>query len=296
LSRKGTSPDAGAQQFSEREANKDAFTLYVREVGRTPLLSRDEELALARRIRRGDKAAREQMIKANLRLVVKIARDHEHLGLPLLDLINEGNIGLMKAVDRFDPARGAKLSTYAAWWIKQAVWRALSNQSKEIRLPAHVVQRVAQLRRAAMHLQTLLRREPTDEELADELEASVSAVRHWKRSAAISAVSLDAPLGGDDDSKHLADVVADDQAGTPSEAFEGKANSALMHELVATLDPREQTILRERFGLDGGDEKTLEVVGEKLGVTRERIRQIQEVALKKLRAQMEKLETVELAE
>jgi RNA polymerase primary sigma factor len=274
---------------------KDAFRLYVREIGQTPLLTPSEEVTLAKRIKRGDRSAREHMIKANLRLVVKIARDYEHLGVPLLDLINEGNIGLMKAVERFDPKKGAKFSTYAAWWIKQSVLRALSNQSKEIRLPVHVVQQIAHLRNATARLQALLGREPSDEELAEELETTTDYVRHWRNSASISATSLDAPLSSDDESNRVSDVVADENAETPYDELEGKANSEMVREMVATLDPREQTILRARFGLDGDDEKTLEEVGVKFGVTRERIRQIQDSALRKLRKRIAKLEAVQFA-
>jgi len=288
---------AGAEAFAAVSAYepKDAFRLYVREIGQTPLLTPREEVTLAKRIKRGDKAAREHMIKANLRLVVKIARDYENLGVPLLDLINEGNIGLMKAVERFDPAKGAKFSTYGAWWIKQSVLRALSNQSKEIRLPVHVVQQVAHLRSATAKLQSLLGREPTDAELAEELDTTPSYIRHWRNSAAISATSLDAPLSSDDESNRVSDVVADENADTPYQELEGKANSEMVRQMVATLDTREQTILRARFGLDGDDEKTLEEVGVKFGVTRERIRQIQDAALRKLRKRIAKLEAVEFA-
>jgi len=274
---------------------KDAFRLYVREIGQTPLLTPREEITLAKRIKRGDKAAREHMIKANLRLVVKIARDYENLGVPLLDLINEGNIGLMKAVERFDPSKGAKFSTYGSWWIKQSVLRALSNQSKEIRLPVHVVQQIAHLRTATARLQALFGREPSDEELAQELKTTTEYVRHWRNSASISATSLDAPLNSDDESNRVSDVVADETADTPYEQLEGKANSEMVREIVATLDPREQTILRARFGLDGDDEKTLEEVGVKFGVTRERIRQIQDAALRKLRKRITKLDAYEFA-
>src|SRR5215831_9015839 len=186
----------------------DALHLYLREIGQVKLLTPAEEIALAKRIKRGDQSARELMIKANLRLVVKIARDYEGLGLPLLDLINEGNIGLMKGVERFDPTKGAKLSTYASWWIKQSIKRALANQSKTIRLPVHVVDKVAHIRRAETRLHDALDREPTDEELADELGMNPKRLRQY-RQAAKAPVSLDAPLGWEDESNSVAEIVAD---------------------------------------------------------------------------------------
>jgi len=268
-----------------------AFNLYLREVGQTKLLTIQEENELAARIKKGDKKARERMIKANLRLVVKIAREYEDYGMPLLDLINEGNIGLMKAVERFDPAKGAKLSTYSSWWIKQAIKRALANQSKTIRLPVHVVDKLFHMRHASMKLHEVLGREPTDEELGDELGLSAQKVAQL-RTAAIRPASLEAPLG-DDDTSRIADVVRDESADTPYEQLEDKTNTSMLRELVATLDPREAEILRYRFGLDGDQEKTLEEVGQKFKVTRERIRQIQNVALAKLRKQIEKLEAVQ---
>ena len=267
-----------------------AFNLYLREVGQTKLLTIQEENELAARIKKGDRKARERMIKANLRLVVKIAREYEDYGMPLLDLINEGNMGLMKAVERFDPAKGAKLSTYSAWWIKQAIKRALANQSKTIRLPVHVVDKLFHMRHAAVKLQELLGREPTDEELGQELGLSGRKVAQL-RTAAIRPASLEAPLG-DDETSRIADVVKDENANTPYQQLEGKNNISLLRDLVATLQPRESEILRYRFGLDDGPEKTLEEVGKKFGVTRERIRQIQNAALLKLRKQIEKLETV----
>jgi RNA polymerase primary sigma factor len=267
-----------------------AIKLYLREIGQVKLLTPQEEIQLAARIKKGDKKAREQMIKANLRLVVKIAHDYENFGLPLLDLINEGNIGLMKAVERFDPAKGGKLSTYGSWWIKQSIKRALANQSKTIRLPVHLVDKISKMRRTAMKLQEVFGREPTDEELAEEMGMSPSRVAQM-RTAAIRPASLDAPIG-DDDSNNFAEVVQDDNADTPYQQLEEKTVTKMLREMVKTLDPREATILQYRFGLDGGSEKTLEEVGAKFGVTRERVRQIQNIALHKLRRMIEKLEAV----
>lgn len=268
-----------------------AIKLYLREIGQVALLTPEEEIELAARIKKGDKKAREQMIKANLRLVVKIAHDYEGFGLPLLDLINEGNIGLMKAVERFDPAKGGKLSTYGSWWIKQSIKRALANQSKTIRLPVHLVDKIAKMRRLSMKLQEEFGREPTDEELAAEMAMSPSRVAQM-RTAAIRPASLDAPIG-DDDSNNFAEIVQDENAATPYKQLEDKTVTKMLQEMVKTLDPREATILRYRFGLDGGSEKTLEEVGHKFGVTRERVRQIQNIALNKLRKMIEKLETVQ---
>jgi len=267
-------------------AHGDTLQLYLREIGQIKLLTPAEEIALAKRIRRGDSKAREQMIKANLRLVVKIARDYEGLGLPLLDLVNEGNIGLMKGVERFDPSKGAKLSTYASWWIKQAIKRALANQSKTIRLPVHVVDKVADMRRAEVKLREALDRDPTDEEIAEELEMSPRRVRMY-RQASRAPVSLDAPLGSEEDSAHVAEVVADPNAVAPFERLASANDHDLVREVLATLSERESRILALRFGLEDGKPKTLEEVGEHFDVTRERIRQIQEEALQKLRERME---------
>ncbi len=269
-----------------------AIKLYLREIGQVKLLTPQEEIDLAARIKKGDKKAREQMIKANLRLVVKIARDYEGIGLPLLDLISEGNIGLMKAVERFDPSKGGKLSTYGSWWIKQSIKRALANQSKTIRLPVHLVDKISKMRRTAMRLQEELGREPTDDELGGELGISASRVAQM-RLAAVRPASHEAPIG-DEDSNNFAEVVQDEAADTPYEQLEEKTVTRMLQEMVKTLDPREATILRARFGLDGGPERTLEEVGEKFGVTRERVRQIQNIALKKLRKMIEKLEAAKV--
>ena len=263
----------------------DALHLYLREIGRVKLLTPKEELALARRIKRGDKAAREHMIKANLRLVVKIARDYEGMGVPLLDLINEGNLGLMKGVEKFDPNKGAKLSTYAAWWIKQNIRLALANQSKTIRLPVHVVDRLAHLRRAEVKLRATLGHEPSEDELAHELNLDARRVRKY-RQASLAPVSLDAPIG-DDESNRVDEVVADPNAALPFDRLVKETDTALVQEVLTTLTPRESAILSLRFGLQDGNQRSLEEVGEHFDLTRERIRQIQELALKKLRAKME---------
>jgi RNA polymerase primary sigma factor len=284
--------DGDTTQFIQREASRydgdTSIRLYLREIGQVKLLTPDEEIQLAARIKKGDKKAREHMIKANLRLVVKIARDYEGIGLPLLDLISEGNIGLMKAVERFDPAKGGKLSTYGSWWIKQSIKRALANQSKTIRLPVHLVDKISKMRRVALKLQEELGHEPTDEELADEMGMTAARVRQM-RMAAVRPASLDAPIG-DDDSNNFSDVVQDENATSPYENLEDKTVVNMLQDMVKHLDEREATILRYRFGLDGGTEKTLEEVGVKFGVTRERVRQIQNLALIKLRKMIEKLE------
>jgi RNA polymerase primary sigma factor len=262
--------------------------LYLREIGKVKLLSQEDEVQLAARIRKGDKKAREQMIKANLRLVVKIARDYEGLGLPLLDLISEGNIGLMKAVERFDPAKGGKLSTYGSWWIKQSMKRALANQSKTIRLPVHMVDKISKMNRAARRLQEVLGREPTDEELAEELHIKPARVA-MMRMAATRPTSLDAPVG-DADNGTFAEVVRDENADDPFEELQAKGVTGMLKDLVTNLTSREANILRARYGLDGGRMKTLEEIGAEWGITRERARQVQNNALRKLRAMIEKLE------
>jgi RNA polymerase primary sigma factor len=261
---------------------------YLREIGRIPLLTPEQEIELAGKITKGDAAARERMINSNLRLVVTIAHDYANLGLPLLDLISEGNIGLTKAVERFDPAKGAKLSTYAMWWIKQSIKRALANQSKTIRLPVHLVDKIAKVRRVSLQMSDELGREPTDDELGEEIGMVGEKVARF-RSLGIRPSSLDAPIG-DDDSTEFGEVIGDEEAHTPFEFLRDKDLHGAVDELIALLDSREKKIISQRFGLNGGKPKTLEDVGKDLGVTRERIRQLQNVALAKLRRALSKKE------
>jgi len=262
---------------------------YLKGIGETPLLNRTEELTLTKRVRRGNAAARELMIKSNLRLVVKLASDYNHCGLPLLDLISEGNLGLMKAVDRFDPKRDVRFSTYACWWIKQAIRRALANQSKTVRLPVHLVDKIQRLRRVSSALGAELGREPTDVELADELQVEPRRVTKL-REISSGTVSLDLTIGSDGDGSTLGDLLADTAAVDPTEEHERNDFRDAVARSLQTLTSREAEILQLRFGLDNSEERTLEQVGNKLSVTRERVRQIQNSALAKLRQRLLKEE------
>lgn len=270
--------------------NENDFGLnrYLREIGRIALLTPEQEIELADQIERGSEAAREQMINANLRLVVTIARDYAGLGLPLLDLISEGNIGLTKAVERFDPAKGAKLSTYATWWIKQSIKRGLANQSKTIRLPVHLVDKIAKVRRVSLQMSDELGREPTDDELAEEVGIAGEKVAQL-RSLGIRPASLDAPMA-DDDAIELGESVGDESAQTPFELLRDKNLYGEVDGLLEVLDQREMKIISQRFGLDGAEPKTLESVAKNFGITRERIRQLQNIALTKLRSALRKKE------
>jgi len=268
--------------------NDTGIKIYLREIGQIALLTPAQEIELAARIKKGDKEARAIMIRANLRLVVKIAHDYNNLGLPLLDLISEGNIGLMKAVERFDPAKGGKLSTYAAWWIKQSIKRALANQSKTIRLPVHLVDKISKMRRVALQMSEELGREPTDDELAEEVGMASSKVSQLK-TVSIRPASLDAPIS-DDDTTEFGEIVGDEEALTPFEHLRDQNLRDEVSDLISVLDEREKKIIFSRFGLDGGKPKTLEEVGRKFGVTRERIRQLQNIALMKLRRALQKKE------
>ena len=264
------------------------LTRYLRDIGQFTLLTPQQEIELAKKIKNGDAAARDRMINANLRLVVTIARDYANLGLPLLDLISEGNIGLTKAVERFDPTKGAKLSTYAMWWIKQSIKRALANQSKTIRVPVHLADKLSKMRRVSLQMSDELGREPTDEELGEEIGIASEKVARLKN-IGIRPASLDAPIS-DNDSTEFAEVIGDDEAQTPFELLRDKNLRSEMDGLIEVLDAREKKIISHRFGLDGGKPKTLEDVGRDFGVTRERIRQLQNIALAKLRRALSKKE------
>jgi RNA polymerase primary sigma factor len=274
--------------YKSGEDSDSGIKIYLREIGQIPLLTPEQEIELAAKIKKGDKEARSLMIRSNLRLVVKIAHDYANLGLPLLDLISEGNIGLMKAVERFDPAKGGKLSTYAAWWIKQSIKRALANQSKTIRLPVHLVDKISKMRRVAMQMSEELGREPTDDELAEEVGLSSGKISQLK-TVSIRPASLDAPIS-DDDTTEFGEIVGDLEALTPFERLQDKNLKDEVGDLLSVLDEREKKIIFSRFGLDGGKAKTLEEVGKKFGVTRERIRQLQNIALMKLRRALQKKE------
>jgi RNA polymerase primary sigma factor len=254
---------------------------YLDEIGRIPLLTATQEVALAAKVKTGDETARDLMIRSNLRLVVTIAQDYANVGLPLWDLISEGNLGLTKAIERFDPSRGAKLSTYAAWWIKQAIKRALADQSKTIRLPTHMVDKLSKIRRVSLQMSHELGREPTDEELAEEIGIASAKLSQLK-TVSIRPSSLDAAVS-EEDATQLGDLVADEAAETSYEWLRDQELQRHVKTALQKLNDRENKILSQRFGLDGGEPKTFEEVGQNIGLTRERIRQLQAAAITKLR-------------
>ncbi|MCU0752038.1 MAG: RNA polymerase sigma factor RpoD/SigA [Akkermansiaceae bacterium] len=254
---------------------------YLKEISRTPLLTIEEEIQLAKRIQRGDLEARDHMIRANLRLVVKIAGDYSGYGVSMGDLVSEGNIGLMKAVERFDPEKGGKLSTYASWWIKQSIKRSLANQSKTIRLPVHMVDKIARMRRIASMLTETLGREPTDDELATELGLPRQKVAMLKQ-AALRPTSLDAPVN-EGEATEYGDIIGDEAASNPLDRLVDSDLQDQIGDLLGILDERERRIIDGRFGLNGLKPMLLEDVGREFGVSRERIRQIQNSALTKMR-------------
>ena len=259
----------------------DPVRMYLKEIGTVPLLTAEEELELAKRMEAGDQDAKEQLCKANLRLVVSIAKRYVGRGMLFLDLIQEGNLGLMKAVDKFDYTKGFKFSTYATWWIRQAITRSIADQGRTIRIPVHMVETINKQIRVTRQLVQELGRDPTPEEIAKEMEISPDKVREISKIAQ-EPVSLETPIGEEEDS-HLGDFIPDDNIPTPADAAAFSMLKEQLDEVLSTLTDREQKVLRLRFGLDDGRQRTLEEVGQEFDVTRERIRQIEAKALRKLR-------------
>ncbi len=259
----------------------DPVRMYLREIGRIPLLTYEEELELAQRILDGDEDAKQKLAESNLRLVVSIAKKYVGRGMLFLDLIQEGNMGLMKAVEKFDYTKGFKFSTYATWWIKQAITRAIADQARTIRIPVHMVETINKLIRTSRHLLQQLGREPTPEEIAAEMEIPVERVAEIQKIAQ-DPVSLETPIGEEDDS-HLGDFIQDEESPAPHDAASYTMLREQLEEVMSTLTPREAKVLKLRFGLEDGKSRTLEEVGKEFNVTRERIRQIEAKALRKLR-------------
>lgn len=259
----------------------DPVRMYLKEIGKVPLLSADEEINLAKRMEAGDEESKKRLVEANLRLVVSIAKRYVGRGMLFLDLIQEGNLGLIKAVEKFDFRKGFKFSTYATWWIRQAITRAIADQARTIRIPVHMVETINKLIRVSRQLLQELGREPKPEEIAKEMDLSEDKVREILKIAQ-EPVSLETPIGEEEDS-HLGDFIPDDDAPAPAEAAAFSLLKEQLIEVLDTLTPREQKVLRLRFGLDDGRARTLEEVGKKFDVTRERIRQIEAKALRKLR-------------
>lgn len=259
----------------------DPVRMYLKEIGRVPLLTAEEEVALAKRMEAGDEEAQKRLAEANLRLVVSIAKRYVGRGMLFLDLIQEGNLGLIKAVEKFDYNKGYKFSTYATWWIRQAITRAIADQARTIRIPVHMVETINKLIRVSRQLLQQLGREPTPEEIAKEMEIGVDRVREIMKIAQ-EPVSLETPIGEEEDS-HLGDFIEDQDAPAPADAASFMLLKEQLEDVLDTLTPREEKVLRLRFGLDDGRARTLEEVGQNFGVTRERIRQIEAKALRKLR-------------
>jgi len=282
--------DENLDDFSEEDldlsipegiAIDDPVRMYLKEIGKVPLLSAEEEIELSKRIEKGDKEAKRKLAEANLRLVVSIAKKYVGRGMLFLDLIQEGNLGLMKAVEKFDYRKGYKFSTYATWWIRQAITRAIADQARTIRIPVHMVETINKLIRVQRQLLQELGRDPLPEEIAEEMNLSVEKVREIMKIAQ-EPVSLATPIGEEEDS-FLGDFIPDDEAPAPADAAAYLLLKEQLEDVLETLTPREEKVLRLRFGLDDGRPRTLEEVGQVFGVTRERIRQIEAKALRKLR-------------
>ena len=259
----------------------DPIRIYLKEIGKIPLLTPEEEAALAKKAREGDEEAKKQLAEANLRLVISIAKRYSHGNMQLLDLIQEGNIGLMKALEKFDYARGYKFSTYATWWIRQAMVRAIADQSRTIRIPVHMVETINKIARTTRTMTLELEREPTAEELAERLDMPVEKI-HEIRKIALEPVSLESPVGDEDDT-HLGDFIRDEHTAVPADEATMAMLREQLKEALDTLQPREQQVLKLRYGLEDGQVRTLEEVGKEFKVTRERNRQIECKALRKLR-------------
>ncbi len=282
----GNKPPEGEEEIDipEGVAINDPVRMYLKEIGKISLLTSEEEVSLAKRIENNSEEARRQLAEANLRLVVSIAKKYVGRGMLLLDLIQEGNLGLIKAVEKFDYRKGYKFSTYATWWIRQAITRAIADQARTIRIPVHMVETINKLIRVSRHLVQELGREPLPEEIAQEMNISEERVREILKIAQ-EPVSLETPIGEEDDS-HLGDFIEDQEAQAPAEAAAFELLKEQLEDVLDTLTPREEKVLRLRFGLDDGRARTLEEVGQFFGVTRERIRQIEAKALRKLRHPM----------
>ncbi len=279
-----TDEDLLSQEQYFDDASDDSVRLYLREIGKIPLLNAEEELALAHRVIAGEKRAKDKMAEANMRLVVSIAKRYSGRGLDFLDLIQEGNTGLLRAVEKFDPDKGFKFSTYATWWIRQAITRAIADQARTIRIPVHMVETINKLLRTQRRMTQELNREPTTEELAKELEMEPEKVEYVMKIKQ-DITSLDAGVGrdGDDEDSVLRDFIEDEDSATPEESAASQLLKEQVQAVLSTLSDREQKIIKMRFGLENGKSHTLEEVGQEFAVTRERIRQIEAKALAKLR-------------
>ncbi len=273
--------DGDSDLLNMKGIDDDSVRMYLREIGRIPLLKTEDEVRLAKRIEKGDLVAKKQLAEANLRLVVSIAKKYIGRGLSLLDLIQEGNTGLMRAVEKFDYKKGYKFSTYATWWIRQAITRAIADQARTIRIPVHMIETINKLIRTQRQLVQDLGREPTPEEIAQEMSLSLDKVEHILKISQ-ETVSLEAPVGEEEDSK-LGDFIEDDKNLSPEDSAVHELLKTHIDKFLSELSPREQRILKMRFGLESGRTHTLEEVGQEFGVTRERIRQIEAKALQKLK-------------
>jgi RNA polymerase primary sigma factor len=274
--------DTAAEVEVAREVSTDSLQLFLKDIGKVDLLTAAQEVELAKRIERGDHSAKQEMVEANLRLVVSIAKKYRNQGLPFLDLIQEGTIGLVRAAEKFDYRKGFKFSTYATWWIRQAVARALADKARTIRMPVHVVEKLNKIVRSERKLRAELGREPVSEEIARDLDLSIDEVEHIRRSAQ-TPVSLEKPVGDEDESE-FGHFLTDENQELPDEAAEIAMRKETLRKILGTLSSRERAVLELRYGLDGQHPRTLDEVGRTFNVTRERIRQIENQSLKKLRA------------